>query len=67
VNAAVASYAKRSWRRALGGGGRGWLYMALVATGVRVTLRAIERKEDVLSFRLRPGDAVEIHHLARRK
>jgi hypothetical protein len=54
-------------RRGMHSGNRAWFYVAAGATGLRLAHKYLGRKEDVFSFRLRPGEAVEIREIGRAK
>lgn len=64
VTARVGSAALR---RGMHSGNRAWFYVAAGATGLRLAHKYLGRKEDVFSFRLRPGEAVEIREIGRAK
>jgi hypothetical protein len=54
-------------RRGMHSGNRAWFYVAAGATGLRLAHRYLGRKEEVFSFRLRPGDSIQIREIPRTK
>jgi hypothetical protein len=56
----IARLSRTGLRRGLLEGSRGWLYVGLAATTVRVLRRVLAEPEVVERFELRPGEAVEI-------
>ena len=56
----IARLSRTGLRRGLADGSRGWLYVGLAATTIRVLHRVLSEPETVERFKLRPGEAVEI-------
>jgi hypothetical protein len=56
----IARLSRTGLRRGLSDGSRGWLYVGLAATTIRVLHRVLSEPEIVERFELRPGEAVEI-------
>jgi hypothetical protein len=56
----VVRLSRTGLRRGLLEGSRGWLYVGLAATTVRVLRRVLAEPEVVERFELQPGEAVEI-------
>ncbi|HEY8215754.1 MAG TPA: hypothetical protein VIH82_01380 [Acidimicrobiia bacterium] len=56
----VARLSTTGLRRGFLEGSRGWLYVGLAATTVRVLRRVLAEPEVVERFDLRPGEAIEI-------
>jgi len=54
-------------RRGMRSGNRAWFYVAAGATGLRLLHKYAGRKEEVFSFKLRPGDAIQIREIPRAK
>ncbi len=48
-------------------GNRAWFYVAAGATGLRLAHKYLGRTEDVLSFKLKPGERIEIREIRRAK
>jgi len=63
----VARFASTALRRGMRSGSRGWLYAGAAASGLRMLHKYAGRKEDVLSIRLRPGEALQIREIRRSK
>jgi hypothetical protein len=42
-----------------------WWYVGVTATGVRILGRVLGRREEVHTFRLRPGESLQIRELPR--
>jgi hypothetical protein len=63
----MARIASTSLRRGMHSGSRGWFYVAAAVSGLRLLHRFTGRKEEVLSIRLRPGEALEIREIRRAK
>jgi hypothetical protein len=61
----VARLSRTGLRRGLFEGSRGWLYVGLAATSVRVLRRVLTEREVVERFELAPGEAVEIRTVRR--
>jgi hypothetical protein len=61
----VTRLSRAGLRRGLFEGSRGWLYIGLAATGVRVLRRVLSEREVVERFELAPGEAVEIRTVRR--
>lgn len=57
---AITRLSKVGLRRGLLEGRRGWLYVGVAATTVRVLRRVLAEPEVVERFELEPGEAVEI-------
>ena len=60
VTEVITRLSRTGLRRGLAGGSRGWLYVGLAATTIRVLRRVLTEPETVERFELRPGEAVEI-------
>jgi hypothetical protein len=58
--ALITRLSRTGLRRGLREGSRGWLYVGLAATTVRVLHRVLAEPEVVERFELKPGEAVEI-------
>jgi hypothetical protein len=56
----VGRLSRTGMRRGLLEGSRGWLYVGLAATTVRVLRRVLAEPELVERLELKPGEAVEI-------
>ena len=56
----VVRLSRTGLRRGLLEGSRGWLYVGLAASTVRVLRRVLAEPEVVERFELAPGEAVEI-------
>jgi hypothetical protein len=53
-------------RKGLVGGNRAWLYVGLVAGGLRYAAAALRRDEEVLTTeRLGPGESISVRNLGR--
>lgn len=52
-------------RRGLFDGSKGWLYVGLAATALRVVRRVITEQEVVETIELKPGEAIEIRTVRR--
>ena len=63
----VSQVSSAALRKGMRGGSRGWLYVAAGAQALKLLHSVAGRKEEVFSLKLRPGDAFEIRHLARRR
>jgi hypothetical protein len=61
----VSRFATYAVRRGMRSRSRGWLYAGAAATGVRWLHRYVGRTEDVYSFKLRPGESIEIRERPR--
>jgi hypothetical protein len=61
----VARLSRTGLRRGFLEGSRGWLYVGLAATTVRVLRRVLTEPEFVERFELKPGEAVEIRTVRR--
>lgn len=59
----ISRLSRAGLRRGLAEGSRGWLYVGLAATTIRVLRRVLSEPETVERFELRPGEAVEIRTL----
>jgi len=60
----VTRLASTGLRRGLFEGSRGWLYVGVAATALRVLRRVLVEPETVEVFELGPGEAVEIRTVA---
>jgi|ABSP01.1.fsa_nt_gi hypothetical protein len=56
----ISRLSRTGLRRGLAEGSRGWLYIGLAATTIRVLRRVLSEPETVERIELRPGEAVEI-------
>jgi len=56
----IARLSRAGLRRGLMEGSRGWFYVGIAATTVRVLRRVLAEPEVVERFELKPGEAVEI-------
>jgi len=56
----VARLSRTGLRRGLMEGSRGWLYVGVAATVLRVARRALAEPEAVERFELKPGESIEI-------
>jgi hypothetical protein len=63
----IARFGSTALRRGLRGGSRAWLYAGVAATGFRVLRGLVGRREDVVRFRLHPGETLEIREIPRAK
>jgi hypothetical protein len=61
----VARIARTALRRGVRQGSRPWLYVAAGATALQLLQRVTSPKPEVLSLKLRPGQALEIVHRTR--
>jgi hypothetical protein len=60
----VTRLAKTGLRRGVFEGSRGWLYVGVAATALRVMRRVLSEPETVEIFELKPGETVEIRTVA---
>jgi len=60
----VTRLAKTGLRRGVLEGSRGWLYVGVAATALRVMRRVLSEQETVEIFELKPGETVEIRTVA---
>ena len=58
---------REAFRRSVRTGSRTWFYVFAVAQGVRVLQRVVSPRPEVFRLKLRPGEAVEIREVRRRK
>jgi hypothetical protein len=56
----ITRLSRAGLRRGLLEGSRGWLYVGVAATTLRVLRRVLAEPEVVERFELKPGEAVEI-------
>jgi hypothetical protein len=63
----IARFASTALRRGMHSGSRGWLYAGAAASGLRLLQSVVGRKEEVLSIKLHPGEALEIREIRRTK
>lgn len=56
----VTRLSRAGLRRGLLDGSRGWLYVGLAATTIRVLRRVLAEPEAVERIELKPGEAIEI-------
>jgi hypothetical protein len=56
----ITRLSRAGLRRGLLDGSRGWLYVGVAATTLRVLRRVLAEPEVVERFELKPGEAVEI-------
>jgi hypothetical protein len=61
----ISRFASSALRRGMRSGSRGWLYAGAAASALRLLHSVVGRKEDVLSIKLRPGEALEIREFRR--
>lgn len=54
-------------RRGMHSGSRGWLYVAAAASGARLLHKYAGRKQEVFTFKLKPGQSLQIREIARTK
>jgi hypothetical protein len=60
----VTRLSKTGIRRGVFEGSRGWLYVGVAATALRVMRRVLSEQETVEIFELKPGETVEIRTVA---
>ena len=63
----VARVGSTALRKGMHSGNRAWFYVAAGATGLRLAHKYLGRTEDVLSFKLEPGERIEIREIRRTK
>lgn len=63
----VSQLSSTALRKGMHGGSRGWLYVAAGAQALKLLHGVAGRKEEVLTLKLRPGDAFEIRNYQRAK
>jgi hypothetical protein len=61
----IARVASTALRRGMHSGSKAWLYVGAAATGLRLLQSVAGRKEDVLTVKLRPGEAIEVREIRR--
>ena len=67
MGAILRALARTGFRRGLGGGpgGRGWLYVGLLAAVIQFLRRKSGEPKLVVTEKLKPGQALVIRHLAK--
>jgi hypothetical protein len=63
----VARVGSTALRKGMHSGNRAWFYVAAGATGLRLAHKYLGRTEDILSFKLKPGESIEIREIRRTK
>jgi hypothetical protein len=61
----IARLSRTGLKRGLMEGSRGWLYVGLAASAVRIAQRVLAEPVVVERFELRPGETVEIRTIKR--
>ena len=65
--ALVARVGSTALRKGMHSGNRAWFYVAAAATGFRLLHKYVGRTEDILTLKLKPGEAFEIREIRRAK
>jgi len=63
----VARVGSTALRKGMHSGNRAWFYVAAGATGLRLLHKYTGRTEDIRSFKLKPGERIEIREIRRTK